>query len=91
MTYEELGQEIGKLVDTKNAAYGSSFDRSGEILAILYPNGVTPKQYVDVLATARILDKLFRIASNPDAFGESPYADLAGYGILGAMRNKKEQ
>ncbi|MBW2598588.1 MAG: hypothetical protein JRC60_00445 [Deltaproteobacteria bacterium] len=38
------------------------------------------------MAVTRIIDKLFRIATDKDALGESPYHDIAGYGILGAMK-----
>lgn len=84
--FEELGREIGALVDTKQAAYGDSFGKSGEILRILYPAGIRPEQYDDALALVRIIDKMFRIATDRDALGESPYRDIAGYGMLGAER-----
>lgn len=80
--YEAIAQKIGHLVDRKNAAYGDSFNRSGEILAILYPEGIRPEQYRDALAVTRVVDKLFRIATAKEAFGESPWKDIAGYGIL---------
>ncbi|MFH2073924.1 MAG: hypothetical protein ABIJ57_01065 [Pseudomonadota bacterium] len=32
LSYEEIGQTIGRLVDKKNRAYGDSFHRSGEII-----------------------------------------------------------
>jgi hypothetical protein len=35
------------------------------------------------------LDKLFRIATARDALGESPYRDIAGYGLLGAARAER--
>jgi hypothetical protein len=89
MKYEELGTEIGRLVDLKNAAYGASFDKAGDVLRILYPNGITPDQYVDALAVVRILDKLFRTATDRDALGESPFGDIAGYGLLGAARARE--
>jgi len=89
--FEKIGTEIGKLVDEKNAAYGSSFEKSEEILKILYPNGIEPKQYKDMLAVTRIVDKLFRIATQKEAFGESPFKDIAGYGILGVANGHKEQ
>ncbi len=88
--YERVAAEIGKLVTEKNAAYGDSFCRSGAILGILYPNGINPDQYDDALAVTRILDKLFRIANDGSAFGESPYLDIAGYGILGAVRHEQK-
>lgn len=88
-SYEELGTEIGRLVQTKQEAYGDSFGRSGNVLRVLYPSGIQPDQYDDMLAVVRILDKLFRIATDRDALGESPFRDIAGYGILGAKRSEK--
>tara|TARA_R110002020_G_scaffold47280_4_gene134535 strand:- start:506 stop:808 length:303 start_codon:yes stop_codon:yes gene_type:complete len=91
MRFEKIGTEIGKLVDEKNTAYGSAFEKSEEILKVLYPDGIKPKQYKDMLAVTRIVDKLFRIATQKEAFGESPFKDIAGYGILGVANDKKEQ
>ena len=88
MNYKDIGTEIGKIVDKKNAIYGESFAKTGDILRILYPNGVDLDQYDDMLAVARILDKLFRIATDKDALGENPFSDIAGYGILGVGRGK---
>lgn len=80
--YEEIGKEIGKLVAEKQIAYGDSFGKAGEVLKILYPSGVSLEQYDDMLSIIRIIDKIFRIANARDAFGENPYRDIAGYGIL---------
>lgn len=88
--YAQLGQEIGLLVERKQAAYGDSFNRAGEVLRQLYPTGVGPEQYDDLLCVVRILDKLFRIATDRDALGESPYRDIAGYGLLVARRADQE-
>ena len=85
--YEKAGIVIGKLVAEKNESYGDSFILSGEILKILYPKGIQPEQYDDVLLIARIVDKLFRVVNAKHAFGESPYADIAGYGICGAVKD----
>ena len=82
--YASRGLELGQLVDEKQAAYGDSFGRSERVLAALYPDGIEPSQYRDALAVVRIVDKLFRIANKKDAFGESPWQDIAGYGLLGA-------
>ena len=84
--YALMGQKIGELVEEKQAAYGDSFGKAGNILRELYPDGIRPEQYDDALCIVRIVDKLFRIATDKDAFGESPYRDIAGYGILGAFR-----
>ena len=90
-TYEQLAQEIGKLVDEKNAAYGSSFSEAHKVLSVLYPNGIKPEQYTDALAIIRVVDKLFRIATKKDAFGESPWKDIAGYAILGVANDEEKK
>ena len=89
MTFTEIGSDIGGLVEKKNAAYGDSFAKSGEFLRLLYPTGIKPEQYGDALAVVRVFDKLMRIATAKDAFGESPWRDIAGYGILGAAATQK--
>lgn len=80
--YEQVGAAIGRIVDEKNAAYGDSFHRSGEILKILFPCGVRPDQFEDMLSMVRIIDKMFRIATKKTAFGEDPWQDVAGYALL---------
>ena len=90
-TYEQLGTEIGQLVDCKNAAYGSSFAKCGDFLRLLFPQGIPPHRLEDALLLARIFDKQMRIATDQDAFGETPFADIAGYGLLGARRHKERQ
>jgi len=91
MKFEKIGTDIGKLVDQKNTAYGSSFEKSEQILQVLYPEGIQPDQYTDMLAVVRIVDKLFRIATDKDAFGESPFKDIAGYGILGVANAEEKK
>ena len=81
--FEKIGNTIGKLVSEKNLAYGDSFSKSAEVLKVLYPSGVKPEQYTDMLAITRVLDKLFRLATRKNAFGESPWKDICGYSILG--------
>ena len=89
--FEKIGTDIGKLVDEKNTAYGSSFEKSEQILKVLYPEGIKPDQYKDMLAITRIVDKLFRIATKKDAFGENPFKDIAGYGILGIANDQEKE
>jgi hypothetical protein len=88
--YQEKAEQIGNLVSEKNAAYGSAFAQAQHILKVLYPNGIKPEQYTDALATIRVIDKLFRIANNKDAFGESPWQDIAGYAILGVVNGVRQ-
>jgi hypothetical protein len=89
MDFGKIGQEVGKLVADKQQAYGDSFGRSGECLRQMFPDGIELHQYDDLLTIARILDKLFRIANDPDAFSENPYQDIVGYGLLGMRRHGK--
>ena len=89
--FEKIAEQIGKLVTEKNLAYGSSFAESHKILEVLYPNGIKPEQYTDALAIIRVIDKLFRLATNKDAFGESPWRDIAGYAILGTARDDERK
>lgn len=87
-TFEARGRRIGRLVDEKNKAYGDSFAKSGQVLALMYPDGIAPDQYRDALAIVRIIDKLFRIATSKDAFGEDPFQDIAGYGIVAGTKEE---
>ena len=80
--YKRIGETIGKLVDEKNKAYGDSFNKCGEFLKILYPDGVKPDQYSDMLGQVRVFDKMMRSATAKEALGENPWNDIAGDGIL---------
>src|SRR4029077_1447387 len=72
-------EELGRTVAEKNAAYGSAFAKSGDFLKLLYPDGIRPEQYTDMLLLVRIFDKQMRIATHKDALGETPFRDIAGY------------
>lgn len=80
----EKGAALGKQTQAKNDAYGDSFFKAGDFLRLLYPSGLQPSQYDDALCLVRIFDKQARIATDKEAFGESPYDDIAGYSILGS-------
>lgn len=86
-SYEQRGQDIGVLVASKQRQYGDSAGKSGDIMRTLYPHGVAPHQMDDALLTVRVIDKLSRIAQRgedgKDLGGESPWKDIAGYGLLG--------
>ncbi len=89
--FEEIGKTVGSLVEEKNEAYGDSFARSQEIIKVLFPDGVKPEQYRDMLGMVRVIDKMFRIATDKDAFGESPWKDICGYAILGVAGDEREK
>lgn len=89
--YIGIAKDIGSLVKQKQEAYGDSFSKSEEIIKILFPQGVKPENYRDLLTITRIIDKLFRIATKKNAFGESPYRDIAGYALLGIASDLEEE
>lgn len=86
--FEVIGMQIGSLVTEKNQAYGNSFAQSGDFLQLLYPAGVQPDQFQEALGMVRIFDKMKRIATDKDAFGEDQYRDIAGYAILAVARRE---
>ncbi len=86
INFEARGAELGHLVDVKQAAYGDSFGKSGQVMRILYPAGVAAEQLDDALTVVRILDKLFRVATSRDALGESPFRDIGGYALHAQAR-----
>lgn len=85
----EIGREVGELCREKNNAYGSSFAKSGEVMRMLYPDGIRPENMTDAMLVVRVIDKLFRVATDRDAFGESPWRDIAGYGVLGTAKDEQ--
>jgi hypothetical protein len=90
VNYEDLGKAVGKLVAEKQAAYGDSFSKSQLILKVLYPDGIEPDQYMDVLTICRVVDKLFRLATDPTYGDESPWRDICGYSLLSIGKDSRE-
>ena len=88
--YERLGKAVGKLVAEKQQAYGDSFSKSHQILRALYPEGIDPEQYMDVLTICRVVDKLFRLATDPTYGDESPWRDICGYSLLSMGKDPRE-
>lgn len=90
--YEEIAKNIGILLNEKQVAYGNAFGEMQKIITVLYPQGIAPYQYRNLLTLVRILDKVFRIANSPDGetdlMNEDPWRDIAGYSIL-ALSNVK--
>jgi len=78
----ELARKTGEIVAEKNAAYGDSVRNTAIIVQTLYPKGITVEQIPAMLVTVRILDKLSRIANDPEYGGEDPAQDITGYGML---------
>ena len=87
--YLDAAQEIGNLVASKQLAYGDSFGQSKDIIKVLYPQGIAVDQFGDALTVIRVIDKLFRIATDKNALDEDPWKDIAGYALLSVVRDKK--
>lgn len=82
---------MAALVERKNKAYGDSFDDCGKFLELLWKAGVPVEAYPDMLCFVRLFDKMKRIATDPDAFGEDPREDILGYALLNVRRKRMLQ
>jgi hypothetical protein len=82
---------LGRTCDRKHAAYGEGLFKVGEVMKMMWPEGVPEDQLQDAAVTARVLDKLFRIAATRpekgDPMREDPWGDIAGYGLIMSERN----
>lgn len=87
----DVARTAAEVCAEKNLSYGDSFSRTGEFLAILFPNGIPPEKFKDALTIVRVFDKLMRIAHRPDAFSESPWKDILGYAILAVEAESKPE
>ena len=88
--FETLALEIGQLVTEKDAAYGCAVERVGKMLSIIYPNGIKSTQMDDALVITRCLDKMCRIATDNDPFGENPWGDINGYSLIRMVHQKRK-
>ncbi|MCP3065803.1 hypothetical protein LXT21_44255 [Myxococcus sp. K38C18041901] len=89
--YAALGAAVGHLVAEKQRAYGDAFGKAGQVLALLYPDGIPRTKLDDALSVVRVVDKLFRVATDRDALGESPWRDIAGYALLASERVERQR
>lgn len=85
----EVIRELETLMLSKRKAYGNAFNDAPEILKHLYPDGIQPHQYDDLLTIVRILDKLYRIANQANT--EDPWQDIAGYAVLALEKKTKNE
>ncbi|MBZ4402498.1 hypothetical protein [Myxococcus sp. AS-1-15] len=89
--YAGLGAALGRMVTEKQRAYGDAFGKAGQVLGLLYPDGIPRAKLDDALAVVRVVDKLFRVATDRDALGESPWRDIAGYALLATERVEQQR
>jgi hypothetical protein len=87
--FKKITDDLAQILSIKDEAYGNAFDKTTQILSLLYPNGIKVEQYKDLHVIIRMLDKISRIARDNDPLGESPYMDIAGYSILSLARDNK--
>jgi hypothetical protein len=88
MKIKKIAADISQLVEEKQDAYGNAFERTAEILSILYPNGIGVEQLQDAALLVRVLDKICRIAHDNETMGESPWRDICGYSLLALQRTE---
>lgn len=92
--YVEPALQLAYLLEQKQKAYGDAFGSMEAVFKILYPDGIQPYQYKDLLTVVRMMDKVFRISNMPpedkDIMGEEPYKDIAGYALLALHREKNK-
>ena len=84
-----IAQEIASVLEKKNSQYGPAFSNAPKILEILYPQGILPQDYPNLLTIVRILDKLQRVATNNAEDSEDPWKDICGYSILPLAQTRK--
>ena len=89
-SFHRIAISIADLVTKKNAAYGDSFNRCGQFLEILWPEGIPVAHYKNMLALVRVFDKAMRISRDKGAFGESPWTDILGYALLAVEAEERE-
>jgi len=94
----EVGTEVTRLIMKKRERYGRNLRLTSQFLEILFPEGIPVTAYRYMGVVVRILDKLVRWANNmrSEAAGhtvmddESPFADIAGYGLATMVDDRLE-
>lgn len=87
--YAAAGHALGLMVAGKRADYGCALERAAEALALFYPSGIRPEQYLEAFVVFRVLEKLSRIAAG-DRGGESGWLDIAGHALVELQRQAEE-
>ena len=83
MRLGDIACDVVKVVEEKNREYGSAFQKVGEILSILFPNGIPTNKYHDAAILIRVLDKVCRIANTNDkGVKKDAWLDICGYALL---------
>ena len=97
-----LMQRWGGTYEKKNANYGTAWLLTGETMSLWFPKGITvdtPRKFIMLGLTIRMLDKIIRaanleLAGEEDKVGEKSlesYGDLGVYGFMAAAAASNEQ
>jgi hypothetical protein len=84
-------QKAIQTVNEKREKYGGDVDTVViNMLATLFPGGLSVERYDDAIFLIRICEKLGRIASEQiDADAKTDaYGDIVGYGLLGLLKDE---
>lgn len=82
--YMDMAIAVADMVAQKQLHYGNSVERTGQLLAALYPTGIPVDAYPQALLLVRMLDKMCRLAHGEG--GETrldAWRDLMGYALIG--------
>ncbi len=74
---DEFAAKLAGILKEKNAAYGDSLAKVPTMLSFIFPE-IPVEKLTLICAFSRALEKFGRMASNPTAFGEDPWMDVAG-------------
>lgn len=87
--------KFGKFLEKKNNVYGEGHIKAGEVLEVLYPDGIPVRCMNDASHIARCAEKMARIANRANITEkeykkdvEKPWLDIAGYSTLMAMEEE---
>ena len=87
-TFLAIAHEIAATLERKKIEYGDSFNSVEKLLFYLYPKGINPAQYPNLLSIIRISEKLFRLSHAPDT--KDSFTDIAGYSILALLSKENK-
>jgi hypothetical protein len=79
MRFKEKALEVAEMLERKSEEYDAPYDSDNEFLKIMYPDGVPPNQYSNMVLCLRLYDTLKKLTKT----GDTKYIEyIAGYGIL---------
>ena len=80
--YEQVGAFIGALVDKGIPVSNGNPHEAVAVVRALFPHGIKPEQYDDLLAMIRMIDSMFLISREKKSAGKtSHYMDIVCWGI----------